>query len=121
MWVTQVLPATSSDLASMDREFISAQRERAFMSSPQQGLATPDTMTRSKPASLLSMDNGSAAADAGSFASYQKLQGMQSFTDSVKMQRAGDSGMGTWSQNSNAAAQNIALGQSMGNRHTHDE
>ena len=117
-----MLPATSSDLVSMDRELISAQHDRASFSSPQQ----PNLgVSRSKPSSLLSINNDGAAGMSGSFASYNKLQGVQSgYSESLQMQRAHDSGMGLWDQksmNGTVVSQMTAFGQSSGGRHTHNE
>ncbi|KAL0031206.1 hypothetical protein WJX77_009499 [Trebouxia sp. C0004] len=122
---TQVLPATSSDLVSMDRELISAQHDRAFMFAPHQGAGNAEGLNRSKPGSLLSMDTGNAARDAGSFSSYDKLQGMASLPDNMHVQHANANGMAAWGQQTMdgfASALSVST-TSYGTRgrHTHDE
>ncbi|DBB10129.1 TPA: hypothetical protein ACH3X3_001713 [Trebouxia sp. C0006] len=122
---TQVLPATSSDLVSMDRELISAQHNRAFMSAPHQAAGNAESLTRSKPGSLLTMDTGNAAGDAGSFSSYDKLQGMPSLSDNMHVQHANDNGMAAWGQqsmNGFAGALSVStISHGTRGRHTHDE
>ena len=121
----QVLPATSSDLVSMDRDLISAQRDRAFMSPQQQSPASAEGMNRSKPTSFLSMDKGGAAGSVGSFSSHDKLQGMLSFSDSMHVQHAVESGMAAWGQQSRSGTTGVsssnAVAHSSGARHTHDD
>lgn len=120
-----MLPATSSDLVSMDRELISAQHDRAFMSAPHQAAGNADSMNRSKPGSLLSMDTGNAASNAGSFSSYDKLQGMPSLSDNMHVQHANDSGTAAWGQqsmNGLAGALSVStISHGTRGRHTHDE
>lgn len=120
-----MLPATSSDLVSMDRELISAQHNRAFMSAPHQAAGNAESLTRSKPGSLLTMDTGNAAGDAGSFSSYDKLQGMPSLSDNMHVQHANDNGMAAWGQqsmNGFAGALSVStISHGTRGRHTHDE
>ena len=120
----QVLPATSSDMLSRDRELISAQHDATFIPASQQGSSNTDSMARSKPASLLSMDNGSAASKIGSFSGYDQMQGMQSSADSAQGQQMGDSGLAGWRQQSMsgiAGSQVLAGSHNRGGRHTHQE
>ena len=109
----------------MDRDLISAQRDRAFMSAQQQSPASGEGMSRSKPTSFLSMDKGSTAGNVGSFSSHDKLQGMQSFSDSMHEQRADESGTTAWAQQSRNGITGItsssAIAHISGARHTHDD
>ena len=121
-----MLPATSSDLVSMDRELISAQHDRAFMPAPHQHAGNADSLNRSKPGSLLSMDTGDAAGDAGSFSSYDKLQGMPLLPDNMHVQHANDNGMAAWGQQQTmdgfASALSVStISHGTRGRHTHDE
>ncbi len=109
----------------MDRELISAQHDRAFMSAPHQGAGNADSLNRSKPGSLLSMDTGNAAGNAGSFSSYDKLQGMPSLSDNMHVQHANDNGTAAWGQqsmNGFAGALSVStISHGTSGRHTHDE
>ena len=121
----QVLPATSSDLVSMDRELISAQHDRAFMPAPHQHAGNADSLNRSKPGSLLSMDSGNAAGQAGSFSSYDKLQGMPLLPENMRVQHANENGMAEWGQQTMdgfASAHSVStISHGTRGRHTHDE
>jgi hypothetical protein len=109
----------------MDRELISAQHDRAFMSAPHQGAGNAESLNRSKPGSLLSMDTGNAAGDSGSFSSFDKLQGMPSLTDNMHVQHANDTGMAAWGQqtmNGFASVLGVStISHGSRGRHTHDE
>ena len=115
-----MLPATSSDMLSRDRELISAQHDATFIPASQQSSSNPETLARSKPASLLSMDNGSAASKIG----YDQMQGIQSSADTAQGQQIGDSGLPGWRQQSMsgiAGSQSLAGSHNRGGRHTHQE
>ncbi len=95
------------------------------MSAPHQAAGNADSMNRSKPGSLLSMDTGNAASNAGSFSSYDKLQGMPSLSDNMHVQHANDSGTAAWGQqsmNGLAGALSVStISHGTRGRHTHDE
>ena len=84
------------------------------MPAPHQAAGNAESLTRSKPGSLLTMDTGNAAGDAGSFSSYDKLQGMPSLSDNMHVQHANDNGF--------AGALSVStISHGTRGRHTHDE
>lgn len=89
------------------------------MSAPHQGAGNAESLNRSKPGSLLSMDTGNAAADAGSFSAYDKLQGMTLLSDKMRVQHANGNGMAAWGQETMDGVATISHGTR--GRHTHDE
>ena len=117
-----MLPATSSDMMSRDREFISAQHDPTFFSSNQQVSGNSDSMARAKPVSLLSLDNGSIAGELGSFSSYDKVS---SVTRTAQGQQLGSSKAGHWDSESMVScidgSQRLADMQGTAGRHTHDD
>ena len=120
----QVLPATSSDLMSRERELISAQHDATRFSSGQQVSGNSDSVDHPKPASFLSIDHGSAVGKLGSFSSYNKVQDVSSFASTAQEQQLGASVSANWgppSMSSMDRSQNLAGMQSSGGRHTHND
>ena len=83
-----------------------------------------NSVSTSKPASFLSMDSGIAASKLGSFASHDKVQGMQSLATNAQAQQMHADGMAHWGQQdigSIASSVDTVGMQSRGGRHTHQE
>ena len=119
---SQVLPATSSDMVSRDRELISAQHDRAYTSTQQQGFQDPEGFPGSKPTSFRSLDSASQINKTGSMTSYDQLQGVQSgYADNMQIPEGGQGAMANWSHD-NVSADRLDMSSSQSNgRHTHQE
>lgn len=120
-----MLPATSSDMMSRERDFISAQLDPTLFFNNQQLSGNSDSMVRAKPASLLSMDNGSAASKLGSFSSYDKVQVVSSHASTAQGQHLGSSEAGNRGlqsmMNSIDGPQRLAGMLGTNDRHTHED
>lgn len=120
-----MLPATSSDMMSRERDFISAQHDPTLFSSNQQPSGNSDSMVRAKPSSLLSLDNGNAASKLGSFSSYDKMQVVSSHASTAQGQHLGSSAAGNWGPpsmiNSMDGPQRLAGMLGTNDRHTHED
>ena len=109
---------------SRDREFISAQHDPTLFSSSRQVSGNSNSMARAKPASLLSLDNGSAAGKLGSFSSYDKVQAVSSVASTAQGQQLGSSEAGNWGPQSMSGingSQMLAGMQGTAGRHTHED
>lgn len=119
------MPATSSDIMSRDPEFISAQHDSTLSSSSRQVSGNSHSMARAKPASLLSLDNGSAAGKLGSFSSYDKVQALSSVASTAQGQHLDSSEAGGWGSQSMISAidgsQMLTGMQGTAGRHTHED
>lgn len=118
----QVLPATSSDMMSRERDFISAQHDPTLFSFNQQRSGNSDSTVRAKPASLLSLDSGNAASKLGSISSYDKVQVAPSLASTAQGQHLGSSAAGNWGPQSMMNSMDGPAGMlGTNDRHTHED